>query len=256
MSRNVPSPSVKDYNVHVTNGATFIDISSPHLGKTEIMTGPEFEGSSSLLCWTPSQTPNDAERHYDVVYPKNHVPTVLGPEFSWCNFHRRKNSFVLEGQMFTGSTDDNCGHQNSGWEYCQQGRVSVENINQILDLGLELTASRVADSMTKTMLQNSNVTVKGSIYTDQVMVKVQWAWMILPTLLVVLGNVFLVWTTCASRKKSIWKSSVLAFLFHGLEDQRERDNCMTSSGMEKSAEDMHVQLHSSQDDARVMLREN
>ncbi|CAG8237272.1 unnamed protein product [Penicillium salamii] len=219
----------------------------------ENMTGPEFNGDFSLLCWAPSQPPNDGERHYDVLYPKDMLPQVVGPEFTYCGFYRRW--YVLIGTILTGSTNDNSVHLDSGWEYTQRG-VWLDTINQVLALGLDVTVSRVADSMTKALLQNSNVTIPGSSYANQVMVRVQWAWMILPTLLVILGNVFLVWTTCASRKKSIWKSSVLAFLFHGLEDQRERDGCMTSSGMEKQAEAMHVQLHSSHYDARVILREN
>lgn len=245
---------VKEYNVHVTNGTAITEKSSPDFGKVENITGPGINGNSSRLCWAPSQIPNDTERHYGIIYRKGWVPKAMGPEFTYCEFE--KGYSILSGSLLAGSTLDSCARVNSGWEYAQQLGDSLENIYQILALGLDVLVSQVADSMTKALLQNSNIAIPGMIYTDEVIVRVQWAWMILPTLLVILGNVFLVWTTYASKKKIIWKSSVLAFLFHGLDDQRGRDDCITGSGMEKLAEAMHVQLHPSEDDTRLMLREN
>lgn len=244
---------VKEYNIHVTNGITITEKSSPDFGKMENITGPGINGNSSLLCWAPSQIPNDTERHYDIVYPKDSVSRAMGPKFTYCELEKGGPS-ILSGELLVGSTFDARRRVNS-WEYGQR-TGSFDNINQILALGLDVLVSQVVDSLTKTLLQNSNITIPGTIYTDEVIVRVQWAWIILPTLLVILGNVFLVWTTYASKKMIIWKSSVLAFLFHGLDDQKERDDCMTGSGMEKLAEAMHVQLHPSEDDARVMLREN
>ncbi|CAG8930845.1 unnamed protein product [Penicillium salamii] len=246
---------VNKYNLHVTNSTAVLHKSSTDFGKTEKWNGPEIDGKSSLFCWAPSQTPNNTERHYDVLYWKDYAPKPVGPAFTYCDLEDRGRS-PFYGYLFTGATTNTCHRVKSGWEYGQEYRWRLDSFNQVLALGLDLTASRIADSVTKTLLQNSNITIPGSTYANQVIVRVQWAWLILPTLLVVLGIVFLIWTTCASREKIIWKSSVLAFLFHGLEDQRERDNCMTGSGMEKLAEAMHVQLHPSQDDARVMLREN
>ncbi|CAG8191883.1 unnamed protein product [Penicillium salamii] len=245
---------VKEYNIHVTNGTTITEKSSPDFGKMENITGPGINGNSSLLCWAPSQTPNDTERHYDIIHRKDWAPRAMGPEFTECEFENRASS-MLTGGLLVGSTFDTCARVKSGWEYAQQ-MVTLENLNQILVLGLDVLVPQVADSLTQTLMQSSKITIPGTIYTDEVMVRVQWAWMILPTLLVILGNVFLVWTTYASKKKILWKSSVLAFLFHGLDDQKERNDCMTSSGMEKLAEAMHVQLHPSEYDARVMLREN
>ncbi|CAG8235622.1 unnamed protein product [Penicillium salamii] len=246
---------VKEYKPYITNGIIVVKRSSSDFGKTENLTGPEINRKSSLLCWISNQISNDIERHYNISYPMEFAsPRVISLEFTYCDFGNKEKN-VFTGSMLTGLTVDTYWRTNSSWESNQRdGGLDV--VLQILILGLDVIGSRVADSMTKTLLQNSDITIPGSIYANQVMVRVQWAWMILPTLLVILGIVFLVWTTCASRKKIVWKSSVLAFLFHGLEDQRERDNCMTGSGMEKLAEAMHVQLHPSQDYARVMLREN
>lgn len=246
---------VKEYKPYITNGIIVVKRSSSDFGKTENLTGPEINRKSSLLCWISNQISNDIERHYNISYPMEFAsPRVISLEFTYCDFGNKEKN-VFTGSMLTGLTVDTYWRTNSSWESNQRdGGLDV--VLQILILGLDVIGSLVADSMTKTLLQNSDITIPGSIYANQVMVRVQWVWMILPTLLVILGIVFLVWTTCASRKKIVWKSSVLAFLFHGLEDQRERDNCMTGSGMEKLAEAMHVQLHPSQDDARVMLREN
>lgn len=244
---------VKEYNIHVTNGKTIVEKSSPDLGKMQNMTGPGINGNSSVLCWAPSQISNDAERHYDIRYPKDRTAMVVGPKFTHCEFEKL-GSLIINGMLLVGSTYDVCARVKSGWELSQRW-ASPGNIYHILAVGLEAISSQVANSLTKALFENSNITIPGAIYTNEVMVRVQWSWMILPTLLVILGNVFLVWTSYVSKKKILWKSSVLAFLFHGLDDQRERDECMTGSGMEKLADNMHVQLHPS-GDTRVMLREN
>ncbi|KAJ6035732.1 hypothetical protein N7540_000011 [Penicillium herquei] len=244
---------VKEYSINVTSGNAVIEKSSPDFGKTENITIPYNDGNYSTLCWVSSQTPKDPAHYYGISSPEDALINVIGPEFTYC--YDMKNIVVAD--PFIGSNVESCWQRESEWECDSYGpeALPVGNLGRILELGIDVISPRVADSMTRTFLQNSNITLPGTVYTNEVMVRVQWAWMILPTLLVILGNVFLVCTTYASRRKSIWKSSVLALLFHGLDDQVEPGDCMTGSRMEKLAEHMHVRLDPSEADGRVMLRE-
>lgn len=67
------------------------------------------------------------------------------------------------------------------------------------------------------------------------MVKVQWHWLTLPAFLVVAGNVVLALTLRTSRKKTPWKSSILALLFQGLKHV-DRDENATSCAIQQLAD--------------------
>lgn len=121
----------------------------------------------------------------------------------------------------------------------------ADNFGRILELGLHVIAPQVAASLTLINLQSQGANnISGTVYTNEVIVRVQWLWMILPTLLVILGNVFLVYKMYVSKGKVLWKSSMLALLFYGLNDETaaKSNDCITSSKIEKLAEDMYVRL--------------
>ena len=65
----------------------------------------------------------------------------------------------------------------------------------------------------------------GVIWTSETIVKVRWAWLALPCVLLAGTLVFLGFTIIGTRKQQmgIWKSSSLALLFHGLEERSAED---------------------------------
>ncbi|KAJ6032736.1 hypothetical protein N7540_003468 [Penicillium herquei] len=232
---------LQDYNVSVTNGNATIEKSAPDFGSTS----SHLEG----LCWKPNQSPDD------IVYtqgPDGYFENAT--DFSFCH------QLQIPSDLFIGSINTTWSEtSNSEWD-ASSGGDGIDNFGRIVEVGLGTIVPRVAESLTKVALQNSMTSkITGTVYTTEVIIRVRWAWMILPTLLVVLANVFLACTIYASRKKILWKSSILALLFHGLDDETaaKRDECQSSisSGMEKLADDMRVQLQPSESDGRVMLRE-
>lgn len=68
------------------------------------------------------------------------------------------------------------------------------------------------------------------------------------------GILFFVLAILANKKDNIalWKSSVLAFIYHGLYDHDTADYT-TASKMEEKAEDVNVQLHLSDIRGDLML---
>lgn len=91
--------------------------------------------------------------------------------------------------------------------------------------GIEMLMHDMAVSMTVSLRSIGGEKVEGTAYINQTYVHVQWGFVAVPVLAVVMAALFLgtvVWKTRQSGTR-LWKTSALAMLFHGLdEDARER----------------------------------
>lgn len=70
-------------------------------------------------------------------------------------------------------------------------------------LGFNTTITRLAAALTIQGMEDSKYTVNGTVYISDVFVSVQWPWLILPALLVLVGAVFLGTTITLSRKSKL-----------------------------------------------------
>ena len=64
---------------------------------------------------------------------------------------------------------------------------------------------------------NEPYNVTGYLLVTETMINVRWPWMVLPVALVALATGFLVAVIWKSRGKVVWKSAVLAGMFHGFD---------------------------------------
>lgn len=91
--------------------------------------------------------------------------------------------------------------------------------------GLEMLMSDLAISLTSTFRTLVGVPINGTSLSYETFVSVRWGFVALPVTAVILAAIFLglaAWETKRSGA-SLWKTSALAMLFHGLdEDARER----------------------------------
>ncbi|KAK3485120.1 hypothetical protein B0T13DRAFT_498598 [Neurospora crassa] len=91
--------------------------------------------------------------------------------------------------------------------------------------GLEMLMSDLAVALTSTFRTLTAVPINGTSLSYETFVSVRWGFVALPVTAVILAAVFLglaAWETKRSGA-SLWKTSALAMLFHGLdEDARER----------------------------------
>ncbi|KAL4810344.1 hypothetical protein BDV18DRAFT_156711 [Aspergillus unguis] len=150
------------------------------------------------------------------------------------------------------------------WQFLSYLYEQDSHITGILKFGLEATMRKIAASITKSNLKGSNTTVDGTVYRAEVYVKVNWPWIVLPIVLMVLGVVFLLCTMLVNKKRGLklWKTSLLAVLFHGLEDPRLGDDAReevedrhgTVSLMEKTA-DVKVRLKAVDRERGLMLNQ-
>ncbi|KAL2800379.1 hypothetical protein BJX66DRAFT_321783 [Aspergillus keveii] len=91
---------------------------------------------------------------------------------------------------------------------------------KVLRDGLETSMGNIAASLSRAALVSSNQSVYGTISQGEAYVSVDWIWILLPSALVLLGVCFLLLTILANRRQHLhlWKSSILAVVFHGLDE--------------------------------------
>ena len=117
----------------------------------------------------------------------------------------------------------------------------------------------MAASLTKLGLRLSNETVMGNVTVSEVYVVVDWEWMILPAVLEVAGVILLLATMMMTQRHnvSLWKTSSLALIYHGLEGRslRNQDVAQDVCGMSLAAGTTVVKLGTADEDGRVALVE-
>ena len=121
------------------------------------------------------------------------------------------------------------------------------------DTGLATYMENLAESLTKMALDSDDNKVMGKAGTMVTFVRVQWLWLILPLILVLMGLIFLLVTRQASKKRKtpLWKASLWPLLFRGLEDEVDVHVNNTGS-MQEVADEMNVRLRH-EDDGRLTL---
>lgn len=138
-----------------------------------------------------------------------------------------------------------------------QRNLMTENIDRIVKIGLERVINNLATLLTKSNTNNWGKQVNGTVGISEVYVSVDWLWFILPAIVLVLGIVFFVSTILVTRAQNLspWKTSILAVLYHGLDDGSLHSgdhSCL--SEMERTAESVHVSLGLSHRNNRLILR--
>lgn len=80
------------------------------------------------------------------------------------------------------------------------------------------TVANIADALTNAMRLSSGQQVKGAALVMQAHIQVQWLWLILPLVMVILAATFLALTVWRTHKSDVpsWRSSVLAVMEHGI----------------------------------------
>ncbi|KAL3479168.1 hypothetical protein BJX99DRAFT_222621 [Aspergillus californicus] len=236
------------YNVSVSNGTALLKTSSPDYGQSWDDTISE-----APTCWKPThglplQRPNLTE--YSRWNWGNTSEFTFCPNISY-NLTEYFAGSINRGYMVTNETD---------WELGVLYDPTNQSLLKIIDIGLEPAMSNVAASFTKAGLLASNHTVTGKVYSSQVYVSVNWFWIILPAALVSLGALFLLLTIFTNKRQKLhlWKSSMLAVIFHGLntldtEAMTARSQTTTGDQMEKTARSIHVRLRTVDEQRGLML---
>ena len=115
----------------------------------------------------------------------------------------------------------------------------------------------IAASMTLLGSNTRPNPIAGKTLTIRSYVHVKWEWLILPSILILAGTAFFIATVLTSRKHNarLWKNSILAAFFHGLEDHATK-NAPTNESMtemKRVAEITTVRLEEHEGEGRTVL---
>lgn len=140
----------------------------------------------------------------------------------------------------------------------QSGTVPVDGIgddvedNQsnnktIPSVGLGNLLQNISISITNLMrnVDNTTAPVVGQVWNTETIVHVRWVWFIYPIAVIVLTLLFLVATIVESSTQHIkvWKSSILAVLFHGFDPVYDSSNgTLDNTQMEAHAKQVKVEF--------------
>ena len=105
-------------------------------------------------------------------------------------------------------------------------------------------------------MAHSKNTANGTVLSAKVYVSVNWLWIILPAALVVLSVAFQLLTILTNKRQrlQLWKTSLLAVLFHGLDSWTSVDDKhATMSQMERRAQSLEVELKTPGDGKCLIL---
>lgn len=229
---------------------------------------PELTRNESAACWQlkePTETDQIAANDSRILddscgvddygfeigpYLTGKVKKVLGVK--WLN--TSSGAKHVRGQPF----EDAYGFSHLQPNNAYYTYVTSETVGEqsTLTRKLEDRVESIAISLTNYALEASGDTVLGYAISTETYVRVRWRWIIFPALLELGSLVLLILTIVLSRRKRvpIWKSSILAVIYHQVEGLGERETHVTErlSGMEASAKTAAVQLSSNQDGITVM----
>jgi hypothetical protein len=129
------------------------------------------------------------------------------------------------------------------------------NICSITTAAMAMTASIRDNSYTQ--FDFSTYAATGSTYSPKVVIKVKWLW-IIPTVAVWLLGVILflgvIWKTRQTRVRT-WRENPLAVIFLGIGDkelEEVKGYGLSEDGLKKKAEQLHVRLHFTDTQAKLV----
>ena len=99
--------------------------------------------------------------------------------------------------------------------------------------------------------------VHGIAHTKEIYIHVRWSWTILPAATVLVTSMLLILAILVNMKHPLLKSSALALLFHGLDDDFagiHLDQLETAEKIEHAAKAMRVHLAASGEDPLLKFR--
>lgn len=246
----------RTYDLLVSEGIPSSRVVEEDLG---ISTGAD----NDKPCWKPNPESNgkSTETNASIIEVNGHK-IADSSNFGFCYF---KFPTAFQQLQLTGISRDVyqstlgeiwgwLGFDPSGYDKTPKS-AAYEKINAD---GLEPMMKNIASTLSSHARDISNVTVVGTLITRETYVNVRWRWLILPCSILVLGLVFLSTTAFISRswKSDLWKTSVLPFLYHGLEDDLipKNDELQSTSKMEQLADTVEVNLGPSSEDSKLMIR--
>lgn len=240
------------YNLTVENGELKESTSPPDFGRfLNDTTAATMLDSNDTWCWAPSSTS---------------TPTFTGPVQKTADgvsyiFDTRTRGFCVSSQLSLSSDVANRissvynmsllkGSSNGTVSYSDGSWNSNEDVmKRLKSRGIDAVVGVIAVSLNHLYdadVNDLNERETGVYLTYETFVRVRWPWFILPVMVETMGLVYFVVVAFGKkRQRPLWKGSILAALFHGLQHSESRGGetgLDTASGMTTVAEQTSVML--------------
>jgi hypothetical protein len=251
-------PCEKQVSVTKANGTTTWNVDLTNFGNLVVRDVPfdyPHPGGRTTLCWQAEDGDMDLVVFSEENYAADSSKRAFCPLEDYA-YEIQKSLRGQYDQQFTVEIDNNDDYWPVGLETPDQnsdqykyGRFST--IGPKSTRNFSERVENIAVALTNWGLQTTNDTWSGDAYADESFVRVRWHWIVLPAFLELASLVLLVLTIIHSRRMDIplWKSSVLALIYHGVDELRAQENPATErwSSMEGAAKEVDVQLVKSED---------
>ncbi|RHZ47233.1 DUF3176 domain-containing protein [Aspergillus thermomutatus] len=252
----------RTYHVSVSRGVPSVNTSSPTYGHPFYhiyLNGPESANYTGTpeTCWKRDPGPVNVELVAgDPRDDTSHWENAT--EFAFCGLEHIHNNFPYQITGYAYYSRDYVS-EIGAWITDYYDSTRNDNFQRVLDTSLANVMGNIAGSLTKLSLESGNDTVPGTVSRFEVYVAVDWTWIILPAGLLLSAIIFLVSTIFLNRrfKLDLWKSSILAPLYHGLDDDLlagDNNEHPTASQMSRSANAVDVKLQFSDAKKRLLLQ--
>lgn len=246
-----------EYSLEVRNGKAEMNLTAQDFGSREAVSLLVADDTYvDDYCWNSPLSGNGS-----VCACKGMVwPTELGSTLEW----EKPSIFWLQLDQYddfwqstsTDGPDYLIAVERNGFSYI------IDNVAAAMTkLVIERSTSEQAAEYLETGIDSL---VRGDTWVMQTVVRVRWEWFLLPAILLVVSIIFVLWTVLISHRNHVplWKSSLLAVLFHGLNSMPVEQNRWGEShgynqvsAMKACADVQYVQLESSEgrESSRIRL---
>ncbi|KAL1865343.1 hypothetical protein Daus18300_007233 [Diaporthe australafricana] len=240
------------YNLTVDHGVLKESTSSPDFGRFfNDTTAAGILGSNDTWCWTPNSTlapifSGPAQQTSDgvpYIFDTKTRAFCVGSRSSLPSDVANRVSSVYAMSLLKGSSNATVSYSDGDWN-------SNEDVTKRLkSRGLADVVGVIAASLNHLYdadASDSSERATGTAVTYETFVHVRWPWFILLVIVETMGLVyFLAVAYGRKRRRVLWKGSILAALYRGLqhhEFQDGRQGLDTASGMTAVAEQTSVML--------------
>lgn len=202
-----------------------------------------------------SSTAEGSHQHLDqdyVLSPIGKIPTTLDSTGYKINSQSLELIYDLITELYEGYNNERSTYLPSSTPMILEALNHRKNISEVM--------SSITDMMTYHIRTGPNSTfIHGTASYPEIYVVVRWRWFVLPGLLVLLTVIFFALTVWDSSAKKggppLWKSSVLPFLFHGLDGWSEEELKVSSrEGIDVVAEKMKARILRNDEGVRKFVR--
>lgn len=206
---------VRHYQTHVIKNEVH---ETPSEVKSEITFDPPtgWSPAGNEVTITPQTCLKDGQLKSPPYVPTDNC------SFSLDGMNGRALALQLQG-MLTGSAVDSGGRRQQ-FSSDIIGRIyrSTQNPGDRMEIVFKSLAERLTYHVRTDPIVCPQ-TIKGKVLETVAFINVRWLWLILPTVVVIATFILLVAVIIQTRKEYIWKSSPLALVFLGMQDDRQAD---------------------------------